>query len=142
MLGIPEDFKMLLFVFGAHALTLEPSADWLPDKWICVACTGGKPLSAFQRLLCMHGPLQLSAQVDDACTCICTSAAGKLVRTETASFVAAPACGVTGECRGDTVVRHAAASGALPPNFKVAAADAFVPDLVAASDVVLGKVRL
>lgn len=28
----------------------------------------------------------------------------------------------------------------LPPNFKIAAADAFVPDLVAASDAVIGKV--
>lgn len=45
LLGIPGDHKMVLFVFGAHALTLEPSSDWLPDKWICVACTGGKPLS-------------------------------------------------------------------------------------------------
>jgi hypothetical protein len=37
-------------------------------------------------------------------------------------------------------VVYAAASGVLPPNFMIAAADAFVPDLVSASDVVMGKV--
>lgn len=45
MLGVPEGHKMVLFVFGAHALTLKPAADWLPPNWMCIACTGGKPLS-------------------------------------------------------------------------------------------------
>jgi hypothetical protein len=51
-LGIPDDHKMVLFVFGAHALTLEPATEWLPDKWTCVACTGGKPLSTSQFMPC------------------------------------------------------------------------------------------
>lgn len=44
--GIAEGDRVCMFMFGAHALTLEPQEDWLPSGWVCVVCSGGKPLSA------------------------------------------------------------------------------------------------
>lgn len=45
-LAISEGSRVCVFMFGAHALTLEPQEDWLPPGWVCVVCSGGKPLSA------------------------------------------------------------------------------------------------
>lgn len=44
-LGVSQEDHVCVFMFGAHALTLEPQEDWLPPGWVCVVCSGGKPLS-------------------------------------------------------------------------------------------------
>ena len=60
-------------------------------------------------------------------------------KTRFSTEVSASVCAVS-RSGVECLVSYAAASGELPPNFKIATADAFVPDLVAAADAVMGKV--
>lgn len=44
-LGITPGAKVVTFMFGAHVLTLDLQAHWLPEGWECVVCCGGNRIS-------------------------------------------------------------------------------------------------
>lgn len=50
-LGLPEDMHLCLFIYGG-----QPPGQWelkqdaLPEGWVCVVCSGGKPLLSDKQL--------------------------------------------------------------------------------------------
>lgn len=50
-LGLPEDTKLCLFIYGGQPPgQWELKADALPEGWICVVCSGGKPILSDKQL--------------------------------------------------------------------------------------------
>ena len=50
-LGLPEDIKLCLFIYGGQPPgQWELKADALPEGWICVVCSGGKPILSDKQL--------------------------------------------------------------------------------------------
>lgn len=50
-LGLPQDTKLCVFIYGG-----QPPGEWelrdsnLPEGWVCVVCSGGKPILSDKQL--------------------------------------------------------------------------------------------
>lgn len=50
-LGLPQDTKLCVFIYGG-----QPPGQWelkesnLPEGWVCVVCSGGKPILSDKQL--------------------------------------------------------------------------------------------
>lgn len=148
-LGVPLGKRVCTFMFGAHALTMDPQETWLPSSWVCIVCSGGSKLSAQPVALSTsprpRPPVVIPARLlHNRLAAPPSAASATRLPTHRRRQRYRVCCGLN--CSSMVCIRsvdapvYAASSGYLPPNFISAPGDAFVPDIVAASDCVLGKI--